>query len=114
MGQILRNLGNNFSSGFLCELAPQFAENFRRRHDDEPGERLRLGGLVDPVSDRRGETLLFELVPVRLPDSATTPADAGIGASWSIASLLVGWRVSMLLDRKAAQIGKFLVALRAF
>ena len=60
MGEILGDLGDDFGFGFLCERVPQVAENFRRRHDDELLERLRLSSPIDPVRDRGGETLLFD------------------------------------------------------
>jgi hypothetical protein len=39
MSEILGHLGNDLGFGFLCKLAPEIAENFRRRHDHKVVER---------------------------------------------------------------------------
>ena len=78
MGEILGHLGDDLGFGFLCKLAPEIAENFRRRHDHKLVERAGQGNFIDPVCDRSSETFLFEFVPVRLSNGAANLADAGI------------------------------------
>jgi hypothetical protein len=87
MGEILGHLGDDLGFGFLCKLAPEVAENFRRRHDHKLVERAGQGNLIDPVRDRSSETFLFEFVPVRLSNSAANLTDAGVGAPRSVAAL---------------------------
>jgi hypothetical protein len=87
MGEILGHLGDDLGFGFLCKLAPEIAENFRRRHDHKLVERAGQGNFIDPVCDRSSETFLFEFVPVRLSNGAANLADAGIGPPWSVAAL---------------------------
>ena len=87
MGEILGHLGDDLGFGFLCKLAPEIAENFRRRHDHKLVERAGQRNPIDPVRDRSSETFLFEFVPVRLSNGAANLADAGIGAPWSVTAL---------------------------
>ena len=74
--EILGHLGDDLGFGFLCKLAPEIAENLRRRHDHKLVERAGQGNLIDPVCDRSSETFLFEFVPVRLSNGAANLADA--------------------------------------
>jgi len=39
-GAVTHEVGDDFSFGFLCKLAPQLAEDFRRRHDNDLVERV--------------------------------------------------------------------------
>jgi hypothetical protein len=57
------------------------AENFRRSNVHKLVERAGQGNFIDPVRDRRGETFLFEFVPVRLSNGAANLVDA----PWSVA-----------------------------
>jgi hypothetical protein len=49
MSEVLGHLGNDLGFGFLCKLASEIAENFRRRHDHKLVERAGQGNLIDPV-----------------------------------------------------------------
>jgi hypothetical protein len=60
MSEVLGHLGNDLGFGFLCKLASEIAESFRRRHDHKLVERAGQGNLIDPVRDRSSETFLFE------------------------------------------------------
>src|SRR6476619_7257733 len=52
MGEILGHLGDDLAFVCLCKLAPEIAENFRRRHDHKLVERTGQGNLIDPVPIR--------------------------------------------------------------
>jgi hypothetical protein len=43
--------GDDLGFGFLCKLAPEIAENFRRRHDHKLVECAGQGNLIDPVRE---------------------------------------------------------------